>query len=233
MKTIGLIGGTSWQSTTTYYRAINETVAQILGGHHSAKMIMSSVDYSSIVKCADQNDWNGIETILTREAKRLEEAGADFFLICANTLHKVADSVTKNVKIPLLHIVDATAEEIKKSGIKKVGLIGTRFTMEDNFYCSRLSKHGVDAVIPDDTQRKEIDQIIFEELTLGILKEQSLHKYKKVIDSLVKNGAKGIILGCTEIHLLVQQCHISVPVFDTATIHSVAAAKMAIGEHVL
>lgn len=228
MKTIGLIGGTSWHSTITYYRVINETVAQKLGGHHSAKIIMSSVNYESIAKLAHDNDWKGITTLLSGEAKKLEDAGADFFLICANTLHKVADDVSSKVNIPLLHIVDATAGEIKKNNIKKVGLLGTTFTMEDASYGKRLSQHGLETIIPDEAARREIHNIIFNELTKGIFTQDSRNKYIKIINSLNINGAQGIILGCTEIPLLIGQEHVPTPIFDTTKIHSVAAAETAI-----
>ena len=228
MKTIGLIGGTSWHSTITYYRIINETVAAKLGGHHSAKIIMSSVDYDSIAGFAHNNDWNGIRDLLSNEAKKLEDAGADFFLICANTLHKVADDVSRKVKIPLLHIVDATAREIKKNGIKKIGLIGTMFTMEDVSYGSRLANHGLKTIVPDGPARKEMHDIIFNELTKGILTDESRKNYIKIIDSLAKNGAQGVILGCTEIPLLIQEEHVKIPIFDTTKIHSIAAAEMAL-----
>jgi len=227
MKTIGLIGGTSWHSTITYYRIINETVAEKLGGHHSAKIIMSSIDYESIARLAHDNDWNGITTLLSNEAKKLEDAGADFFLICANTLHKVAGNVSDKVNIPLLHIVDATAEEIKRKNLKKVGLLGTTFTMEDASYGKRLSQHGLETIVPDETARKEIHNIIFNELTKGIFTQESRNKYIKIISSLTGNGAQGIILGCTEIPLLICQQDSPIPIFDTTKIHSIAAAEMA------
>jgi aspartate racemase len=227
MKTIGLVGGTSWQSTAEYYRIINKTVGNELGGHHSAKIIMSSIDYDPIPKLAHQKDWKGVENILVREARRLEESGADFFLLCANTLHKVAENVAGAVNIPLLHIVDATAKEIKKSGLEKLGLLGTRFTMEDGFYQKTLSKYGIETMIPDESDRAEIHHIIFDELTIGIISDKSLNKYTKVIESLAKSGAQGVILGCTEIPLLIQEEHVTVPIFDTTKIHSVAAAEMA------
>jgi len=227
MKTIGLIGGTSWHSTITYYRVINETVAKKLGGHASAKIILSSVNYESIAGPAHSNDWKGIAALLSGEAKKLEASGADFFLICANTLHKVADDVSASVRIPLLHIVDATATEIKKNGIRKIGLLGTSFTMEDKSYESRLSKQGMETIVPDEDERKKIHDIIFDELTKGILSQESRDTYKKVIHSLTANGAMGIILGCTEIPLLIRQSDSPVPIFDTTKIHSIAAAEMA------
>lgn len=229
MKTIGLIGGTSWHSTITYYRIINETIAKKLGGHHSAKIIMSSVNYESIAQLAHKNDWKGITTLLSNEAKKLETSGAAFFLICANTLHKVADDVSAAVNIPLLHIAEATAQEIKTKKFKKVGLMGTRFTMEDKSFLNRLSKHGLETIVPDETARKEIHDIIFNELTKGILTNESRKNYLKVIDALTKNGAEGVILGCTEIPLLIRPGDVSVPTFDTTKIHSIAAANMAIG----
>lgn len=227
MKTIGLIGGTSWHSTTTYYRVINETVGQSLGGHHSAKIVMSSVNYEPVARLAHDSNWKEITNILASEAKKLEKAGADFFLICANTLHKVADEVSKFVNIPLLHIADATADEIKKAGLKKVGLIGTCFTMEDETFINRLSQHGVETIVPQKEDRKLIHQIIFDELTKGKFTDESRNKYKNVIDKLTEEGAEGVILGCTEIPLLIQQEHVSVPIFNTTKIHSMTAANMA------
>ena len=225
MKTIGLIGGTSWHSTITYYRIINETVAQKLGGHNSAKIILTSINYEAIERLAHKDDWKGIATLLSGEAKKLEGAGADFFLICANTLHKVAGEVEGNVKIPLLHMVDAVAAEIKRDNLKKVGLLGTTFTMEDRSYGGRLAKYGLEAIVPDETTRKEIHRIIFNELTKGILSDESRNKYKTAIDSLKKNGAQGIILGCTEIPLLIRPEDVDIPIFDTTKIHSIAAAE--------
>lgn len=228
MKTIGLIGGTSWHSTITYYRIINETVAKRLGGHASAKIILSSVNYEMIAGPAHDHDWKGIAALLSGEAKKLESAGADFFLICANTLHKVADDVSRAVKIPLLHIVDATANEIKKNGIKKVGLLGTSFTMEDRSYEERLSKQGIETIVPDADERKEIHDVIFNELTKGVISDEARDTYKKVIASLTKKGSAGIILGCTEIPLLIRQTDSPVPIFDTTKIHSTAAAESAL-----
>lgn len=228
MKTIGLIGGTSWHSTTTYYRIINETVGQSLGGHYSAQIIMSSVNYEPVARLAHDDNWKEIGKILSNEAKRLETSGADFFLICANTLHKVADEVKSAVNIPFLHIADATADEIKKAGLKKVGLMGTSFTMEDETFLNRLSQHGVETIAPEKEDRKLIHQIIFDELTKGKFTDESRNKYKKIIDKLTKNGAEGVILGCTEIPLLIHPEDVAIPIFNTTKIHSITAANMAL-----
>ncbi len=229
MKTIGLIGGMSWESSIEYYKIINETVRTELGGLHSAKCIMVSVDFAEIEPLQHQGRWNEATQILTAAAKSVEAGGADFVIFCTNTMHKVADDVQKNLRIPILHIADATAQTIKAEGIKKVGLLGTRFTMEENFYKGRLSqKHNLEILIPDEEEREVVHRIIYDELCMGETKTSSKTKYMDIIDRLAKKGAEGIILGCTEIGLLVKKEDTRVPLFDTTKIHAIAAVEYAL-----
>ena len=228
MKTIGLIGGMSWESSTEYYRIINETVKEKLGGLHSAKCIMYSVDFEEVEKLQHEGKWKEATELMIDAAKRIERAGADFVLICTNTMHKMADDVQSSINIPLLHIVDATAEKIISKGLKKVGLLGTKFTMEEDFYKERLRKFGLEIIIPEEEERKIIHTIIFKELCLGEIKESSRKKFKDIIENLISKGAEGIILGCTEIPLLIREKDCSVPVFDTTRIHAQAAVEFSI-----
>lgn len=228
MKTIGLIGGMSWESTLEYYRIINETIKEKLNKLHSAKIIMYSVDFEEIELLQHKGKWDELGKIMAEIAKTLERAGADFIVICTNTMHKVAQEVEKSVRIPLLHIVDVTAEKIKAQGLKKVALLGTKFTMEDNFYRDRLKKHGIEAIIPEEEERQIVHDVIFKELCLGEIKESSKEKFKKIIDNLAKKGAEGVILGCTEIPLLIKQEDVELPIFDTTEIHAKAAVERAI-----
>lgn len=228
MKTIGLIGGMSWESTLEYYRIINETIKEKLNKLHSAKIIMYSVDFEEIELLQHKGKWDELGKIMAEIAKTLERAGADFIVICTNTMHKVAQEVEKSVRIPLLHIVDVTAEKIKAQGLKKVALLGTKFTMEDNFYRDRLKKHGIEAIIPEEEERQIVHDVIFKELCLGEIKESSKEKFKKIIDNLAKKGAEGVILGCTEIPLLIKQEDVGLPIFDTTEIHAKAAVERAI-----
>ncbi len=228
MKTIGLIGGMSWESTLEYYRIINETIKEKLNKLHSAKIIMYSVDFEEIELLQHKGKWDELGKIMAEIAKTLERAGADFIVICTNTMHKVAEEVEKSVRIPLLHIVDVTAEKIKAQGLKKVALLGTKFTMEDNFYRDRLKKHGIEAIIPEEEERQIVHDVIFKELCLGEIKESSKEKFKKIIDNLAKKGAEGVILGCTEIPLLIKQEDVGLPIFDTTEIHAKAAVERAI-----
>ena len=231
MKTIGLIGGMSWESSLEYYRIINETVKERLGGLHSAKCIMYSVDFEQIEQLQHRGKWEELTDIMVQAAKQVERGGADFVLICTNTMHKMADDVRNNIRIPLLHIADATAKRIKERGFEKVGLLGTRFTMEQDFYKGRLmEEHGIDVVIPGDKERGTVHDVIYNELCLGKVMDASRVRFKGIIRSLVSNGAEGIILGCTEIPLLVEQEDVAVPLFDTTTIHAEAAVDLAIGE---
>jgi len=231
MKTIGLIGGMSWESSLEYYRVINETVKEKLGGFHSAKSIMYSVDFKEVEKLQHQGKWEEATRLMIDAAQRIEKAGADFIVICTNTMHKMAGEVQKSTKIPLLHIADVTAEKIKAQGLKKVGLLGTKFTMEEDFYKGRLQeKYGLEVIIPDEEERQVIHQILYDELCLGEIKKLSKDKFKKIIGHLVAKGAEGIILGCTEIPLLVDQEDYDIPLFDTTRIHAKAAVEYALGE---
>lgn len=229
MKTIGLIGGMSWESSQEYYRIINETVKEILGGFHSAKIIMYSVDFGEIEKLQHQGRWGELTELMVDVGKRIERGGADFIVICANTMHKMADEVQKNIKIPLLHIADVTAEEIKEKGLRKIGLLGTKFTMEEDFYIGRLTeKHNLEVIIPNEEERHIVHDVIFNELCLGEIKQSSKEQFKKIIQNLVSRGAEGIILGCTEIPLLIKQENVKVPLFDTTMIHAKSAVEYAL-----
>lgn len=229
MKTIGLIGGMSWESSAEYYHIINETVKARLGALHSAKSIMYTVDFAEIEYRMNEGLWKEITDIIIDAARRVEKGGADFFLICTNTMHKMADEVQESIHIPLLHIVDATAAEIKRKGLQKIGLLGTRYVMEEDFYRGRFeNKHGLEVLIPDAAQRSVVHRVIFEELVVGKIDSKSRSQYCEIIDSLVKQGCQGIILGCTEIGLLVKEGDCRVPLFDTTRIHAQAAVDMAL-----
>ena len=227
MKTIGLIGGTSWVSTLEYYRIINETVNEKFGSAHSARCILYSVDFEEdIVK--NEYNWDKIIENYIDIAKKLEYFGADFLIICANTLHKIVEDVQKSIKIPIVHIADATGSRIVENGFKKVGLLGTRTTMVENFYKDRLKEQfGIETIIPKEDEREIIHKIIIEELTYNIIKDFSKRKYIKIIKNLAADGAQGIILGCTEISLLIKQNDVDITVFDTTNIHAKAAVDYA------
>jgi aspartate racemase len=224
MKTIGLIGGMSWESTTEYYQIINHTVKEELGGLHSAKCILYSVDFQEIEECQSSGDWDKSAAILSQAAAGLEKAGADFILICTNTMHKVAGQIQKNISVPILHIADVTADELEKHGIQKVALLGTKYTMEQDFYKKKLLDRGIDVLIPDASERLFINDVIYNELCLGIIREESKRAYLRIIEKLVNSGAQGVILGCTEIGLLVKQSDTSIPLFDTTYLHAHRAA---------
>lgn len=229
MKTIGLLGGMSWESTVGYYRAINEGVKTQLGGLHSAKIAMVSVDFEPIEKLQHTGDWDGIARILVDAAKNVQSAGADFLLICTNTMHKVAPQIEEALEIPLLHIADATAEELLAKGIRKVGLLGTGFTMEQDFYKGRLSeKFGLEVVVPNQADRDIVHRVIYEELCLGKTETDSKAEYLRIIDALAEQGAEAVILGCTEIGMLVQQQDTQVPLVDTTMIHAQKAVEHAV-----
>jgi len=229
MKNIGLIGGMSWESSLEYYRIINETVKQKLGGLHSAECIMYSVDFDEIEKLQHQGKWEDLTKIMIDCAQRLEKAGANLVIICTNTMHKMAEDVESNITIPLLHIADATAERIKEKDFKKIGLLGTKFTMNEDFYKGRLiEKHGIEVIIPNSEEMQIVHDIIYNELCLGEIKETSKEQYKKIIKNLAKKGAEGVILGCTEIPLLIKQEDVEVPLFDTTKIHAEFAVDYAI-----
>ncbi|MEH7439632.1 aspartate/glutamate racemase family protein [Neobacillus drentensis] len=228
MKIIGLIGGMSWESSVEYYRIINEEVKKRLGGLHSAQCILYSVNFAEIEKCQSEGDWGKAGRILADAAKSLDKSGADFIIICTNTMHKVFDGIQGNINIPILHIADATATQIKKHGLKTIGLLGTKYTMEQDFYKSRLTAQGLKVLIPTDQEREIINTIIYEELCLGKILPSSKTSYKSAISNLIENGAEGIILGCTEIGLLIKQEDTNVPLFDTASIHALAAVNKAL-----
>lgn len=229
MKTLGLIGGMSWESTVPYYRVINEQVKQQLGGLHSAKLFLYSVDFYDIEKLQMAGDWQQAGEILGNAAHSLARAGAQFIVVCTNTMHKVADDIERIGGLPLLHIADATAEKIAGQGLRKIGLLGTRFTMEQDFYRGRLQeKHQIDVVTPDEADRAIVHRIIYEELCLGVIRDDSREEYRRIIGKLEQQGVEGIILGCTEITLLVGEEDASVPVFDTTAIHALAAAEFAL-----
>ncbi len=229
MKTIGLIGGISWESTAHYYRLLNERVRERLGGHHSARCLVASVDFAEIVALQRAARWDEAGDLLRREALALERAGADLLLICANTMHKVADRATAGVRIPLLHIADVTAERVRAARIRRVALLGTRYVMEQDFYVRRLvEKHGLDVTVPGPADRAEVNRVIFEELVLGRVEAASKARYLAIISGLVAQGAEGVIAGCTEIPMLVGQDDVSVPLFDTTRIHALAALERAL-----
>ncbi len=229
MKTIGLIGGMSWESTQTYYREINEGVKQRLGGLHSAQIVLYSVDFDPIEKLQHRGDWEGTARILSDAARDIEAGGADFFLICTNTMHKVAAEVQGAVRIPLLHIADATATALLENKIQRVGLLGTAFTMEQDFYKGRLvEKHGLDVLVPEAPDRRLVHDIIYNELCLGTISPKSKQIYAGIIDRLAEKGAQAVILGCTEIGLLIDQSDTTMPLYDTAKIHAAEAVAWAL-----
>jgi len=230
MKIIGMIGGMSWESSLEYYRIVNRAVREKLGGLHSAKSIMYSVEFAEIESLQHQERWDELAAIMTSAARRLERGGADFIIICTNTMHKLYDIVQDNIAIPMLNIADATAEQIKAAGIDTVALLGTRFTMEEDFYKGRLTdKYGLNVVIPAADDREIIHRVIYDELCAGVINLSSKQAYAGIIDRLIADGAQGIILGCTEIGLLVKSEDSSVPLFDTTEIHARAAVDYALG----
>ncbi len=229
MKTVGLLGGMSWESTAGYYKAINEGVKNSLGGLHSAKIAMYSVDFDPIEKLQHEGNWEETANILTSAAKNVEASGADFLLICTNTMHKVAPVIEKSISIPILHIADATAEVLVKKGIKTVGLLGTAFTMEQDFYKGRLEdKYSLEVLTPNKKDRMIIHDVIYKELCLGVISEFSKKEYLRIIESLSNNGAQAVILGCTEIGMLVHQKDTEVILLDTTSIHAQKAVEYAI-----
>jgi len=229
MKTIGMIGGMSWESSLEYYRIVNETIKIRLGGFHSAKCILYSVDFEEVERLQHLGDWDELTRLMIDAARRLEGAGADFLIICTNTMHKMADEVQEVIRIPILHIVDVTAEAIRTNEEKRVGLLGTKFTMEQDFYKGRLrDKHGLEVLIPGEEERQVVHDILYSELCLGEIKELSKGKFKNIIQNLVDRGAQGVILGCTEIPLIVSQVDYAIPVYDTTTLHAQAAVDFAL-----
>ncbi len=229
MKTIGLIGGMSWESSSEYYRLVNEGVKARLGGLHSAKCVMVSVDFAEVETLQHQGRWDEAAGLLAAAAQSVERGGAEFLVICTNTMHKVAEAVQARVQIPLLHIADATAELVKAAGIQRIGLLGTRFTMEEDFYKGRLTqKYGLDVLVPEAASREIVHRVIYEELVLGQIEAASKQQYLTIIEQLIAQGAEGVILGCTEIGLLVQPSDARVPLFDTTRIHAEAAVEYAL-----
>ncbi|PKF85702.1 aspartate racemase [Bacillus sp. BA3] len=228
MKTIGLIGGMSWESSLEYYRIINEEVKAKLGGLHSAKCILYSVDFEEIERCQAEGDWESSGKLLGDVALSLEKAGAEMIVICTNTMHKVIEYIEEKVSLPILHIADSTAKQIQMSKISTVGLLGTKYTMEQDFYKTRIKSNGIKVLIPNDEDRKVINKVIYEELCLGEIQHSSRDYYKKVIKGLVDDGAEGIIQGCTEIGLLIKPEDSEVPLFNTAVIHAIEAVNMSL-----
>jgi aspartate racemase len=229
VRTIGLIGGMSWESSIEYYRLINQTVKAHLGGLHSAQSLMYSVDFAEIEMLQQQGRWNDAATVLIDAAQRLERGGAECVVLCTNTMHKVADAIQAAITIPLLHIADPTAAAIRRTGMKTVGLLGTRFTMEHDFYKGRLvHKHGLNVIVPEASDREIIHDIIYRELCLGEIKASSKQQYITVMQRLIAAGAEGIILGCTEIGLLIHAGDSQVPLFDTTRLHAVAAVEFSL-----
>ena len=229
MKTIGLLGGMSWESTQGYYRAINEGVKEALGGLHSAKLVLNSVDFAEIEACQQSGDWRKAGEILAQAAQGVEAAGADCLLICTNTMHKVAEDIDDAISIPLIHIADATGESLKQAGVKRVGLLGTAFTMEQDFYKGRLSeRHDLEVLVPKAEDRALVHRVIFQELCVGITTNASKAEYLRIIEALKEQGAEAVILGCTEIGMLVTQADTNTPLFDTTEIHANAAVTFAL-----
>ena len=229
MKTIGLIGGMSWESSLEYYRIINEEVKKKLSGFHSAKCILYSVDFAEIEGMQREGKWDEAAGMMVSAGQSLERAGAEFLVLCTNTMHKLADQLQAGVHIPLLHIADATADAVKTAGLNRIGLLGTRFTMEQDFYKERLAeKHGLEVLIPDEPDRELIHRVIYDELCLGVVKEESRQHFVDIIEKLVADGAQGVILGCTEIEMLVREGDCDVPLFPTTRIHAEAAVAYAL-----
>ena len=228
MKTIGLIGGMSWESTAEYYRLINEEIKERMGGLHSAKCLLYSVDFGEIEPFMRTGQWEKIGEELINAARVLENGGADLILLCTNTMHKLYDQIQEEIEIQILHIADATLEKILQENIKKVGLLGTRETMEQDFYNSRIENKGIQVIVPDEKEKELVNQVIFEELCLGKINDRSRKNYIKIIEGLISMGAEGIVLGCTEIPLLINKDDSSVPLFDTTYIHAMKAVEKAV-----
>jgi len=224
-----MLGGMSWESTVTYYQVINETVKQELGGLHSAKVLLYSVDFAEIEKCQVDGDWEKSADILSVAAQNLEKAGADFIVICTNTMHKVAPQIQSKISIPIIHIAEATADELEHNNIPQIALLGTKYTMTQDFYKEKLTNAGITVLIPNEQEIETVNDIIYNELCLGIISEASKEKFLCIINSLAEQGAQGVILGCTEIGLLIGQKDSDLPVFDTTQIHAVKAAKISMG----
>ncbi len=230
MRTLGLIGGTTWHSTADYYRLINEGVQDRLGGHHSASLVLVSVDFAPVEDLQNKGDWTALGRLMVGAARTLEGAGAEGLVICANTMHQLAPDIEAAVRLPIIHIADAAAAAVKAKGLTSVGLLGTRFTMEMDFYRKRLEEdHGLKVLVPDATERAVVHAVIYDELSCGLVRGESRAAYVKVIEGLVRRGAEGVILGCTEIPLLIKEKDSPVSVFDTTAIHAAAAVDFALG----
>ncbi|MFI7113620.1 aspartate/glutamate racemase family protein [Nonomuraea sp. NPDC050227] len=230
MRTIGLIGGLSWESTVIYYQIINQRTREHLGGSHSANSLIWSVDYTTVEDLIFADRWDEVSTLLTGAGRRLEDSGADVLLVCSNTFSRVSDDVERAVGVPVLHIADAVGVEIRARGMRKVGLLGTRFTMEEPFYLDRLAAHGVEVVVPRREQRKLVHDVIFDELVRGVIREASRDAYARIIQDLADDGAEGVVLGCTEIELLISEKHSPIPVLPSARLHAEAAVGFALAE---
>ena len=228
MKTIGLIGGMSWESSAVYYKLINKKVNEILGGYHSAKCVMVSVDFAEIEKLQKIEDWENQNKIMIESAQQLEKAGADLVILCTNTMHICSDEIIKNTAIPFLHIAKATGEKIKENNLKKIALLGTKFTMEKDFYKDILADYGIEIIIPDKKSKDIVHNIIYKELVHGNINNNSKEAYQKIINNLQHRGAEGVILGCTEIPLLIKPNDVDIPIFDTTKIHAESAVNMAL-----
>ncbi len=228
MKTIGLIGGMSWESTITYYQLLNEAAKDSLGGLHSAKILLYSVDFFEVEALMSRGDWDAAAGLLGSIAERLERAGADFVLICTNTLHKVAPQVQSRIRVPLVHIAEAAADALLEQGISRVALLGTKYTMTQNFYRDKLTGRGIEVLIPEGDDIDMVNRVIFDELCLGVVKPESKAEYLRVIEELRQRGAEGLLLGCTELGLIVSQEDVSLPLFDTTVIHAKKAAQLAL-----
>jgi aspartate racemase len=231
MKTIGLLGGMSWESTASYYALINETVKQRLGGLHSARLLLNSVDFAEVADLQHAGDWAGLGARLAREAIRLERAGADCLLLCTNTMHRVAETLENELSVPLLHIADAAGAALSAAGVSRVGLLGTRFTMQESFYRDRLrQRFGLHVLLPSEAEQERVHRVIYDELCLGRVDDGSRQDYLHIIDGLQRAGAEAVILGCTEIALLVDQGHTSVPLYDTTHLHALQAVEFALAD---
>ena len=230
MKTIGLLGGMSWESTVTYYQILNQTVKEQLGGLHSARCILYSVEFDEIERCQSSGDWERSGEILARAAQALERSGADFILICTNTMHKVYGQIQAAVSVPILHIADVTLQALQAQGIRRVALLGTRYTMEQDFYKQRLIDGGMEVLIPGEADRQTVNTVIFQELCQGIISPQSKAAFLRILEDLQAQGAQGAILGCTEIGLLIGQSDTQLPLFDTTRIHAKSAAQLALAD---
>ena len=224
-----MIGGMSWESSLEYYRIMNQAVKEKLGGFHSAQCILYSVDFDDVEKMQHRGDWESLTRLMIEAAQNVKKAGAEFLVICTNTMHKMADAVQSAIQIPLLHIADVTADAVKQNGQSRVGLLGTKFTMEQDFYKGRLKDlHGIDVLIPEDDERQTIHDILYNELCLGEIRQLSREKFQSIIQNLVQRGAQGVVLGCTEIPLIVRQEDYKIPLYDTTSLHALAAVEFAL-----